>query len=341
LAAVKAVPLVVLVLLAGCTTTDADERTTPTDGPPLGADESRSATGSGALPVWQVGDWWSYQVDYASGESHLAKLIVYDEDSANYYVTADDRALILRAAFTHYPTLGAVAKTDLSQTIHGVKVEALRFPMMNGTWSGAYRDFPATWTTTAATLPTGKGPVEGFITTMRNDDDGLVRITNGWSAATQWYTHFIFDFDGVAPADVTYTLLDWGSDFRGTFPVVEVIDHVHRPFPTLAVAPPDVPQAPDALDALADFEIQDGSILWGFFAAAGGPGLFRIQIGHESSGAYHEMEWRPGTAGGTFQWEEIEAPDAGSWGLSATGVAQSSAFLFVEAYEVRTTTATR
>ncbi len=251
-------------LLAGCT-----EDKGPSDAAG-GSDAAPTApAGAGAddappfdfdagipVPVWSIGDWWQYQVDYSSGESYDTKIVVYDEDDSTLFVTAEDRELQLRAGITHYPTLGAVAKTTLNGFIHGTEVSFLRFPMQNGTWEGPYRDFTGSYSTTYALLPTPRGEVPGFITTMNDSADGSFRFRHGWSPVTKWFTDFTFDFDGVDPPDVVFTLQDWGSGYNGTLPVVELVDRIHRVFPALGAAPPDpadpqgsVPEQPPAAPA--------------------------------------------------------------------------------------------
>jgi hypothetical protein len=332
----------VTLALAGCVGNDGkqnddaphDADGTDGDDVPAGGPDPR------ALPVWNVGDWWSYNVEFASGESYRARIVVHDEDGGNYLITPDDRELLLRAAFPHHPNFSPVAKADLSQTVHGEKVEHLRFPMANATWTATYRGAPTEYRVAEATLQTGKGSVEGFVTTIRNADDGRLRMSNGWSAEVKWYTNLTWDFDGHGPPEVTYTLNEWGSDAAGTFPVLTVRDLVHRPFPTIGVPTPDPADPPglppdDLPEATEAVAISEGSsLLWGMFAVAGGNGLFRAQIGHESSGAYEVMEWQPSAADEHFAWAMVESPDPGQWGLSAGGAAQEWAFLFVEAFEI-------
>ncbi|MBW3582192.1 MAG: hypothetical protein KY455_03740 [Euryarchaeota archaeon] len=285
---------------------------------------------------WSVGDWWRYKVEYTSGESYDAKIFVYDEDGQYYHITSDSRDLILRSTIQHHPNLTPVEKGTLAQSIHGVKVEDFQWPMKNGTWTGPYRDTQATWTTSFQDLQTGKGPVPGFKTEM-SFPDGNPRVVHGWSPVTKWFTDLTFDFDGVAPVDVTVTLQDWGTNHTGTFPLVEFIDHVHRPFPAYTV-PPDPANVPggEATDTFV-FQEEGATLMWVMFAGAGGPGDFEYSLGHSGSQASHSFPWRPTAAGSYFAWGEIEGPPTGEWGVTGTGSAQGFAFLFLEAYEVRTT----
>jgi hypothetical protein len=325
--------------LAGCTA----------DKPPADADgdvpDSPSGTGApnetplGASisdpPAWNLGDWWQYRVDYASGESYTAKIIVYAEDGTNYYVTSEDRELVMRSTIQHYPNFGPVEKGTLANWIHGTKVNDFRWPMENGSWTDTYRDSQATWETDRTELPTGNGPVQGFRTAMRFED-GETRIVQGWSPQTKWYTEYAFDFDGIPPVDVTIRLEDWGSNHTGSFPIVELVEGVHRPFPTL-VLPPDPMNLPQGESQDTFQVVQDGSsIMWAMFAAAGGNGDFEYGMGHLESQASHSFSWRPTGAASYFAWGEIADAATGEWGVTGTGAAEGSAFLFLEAYEVRT-----
>lgn len=340
-----------VVVLAGCMEDgDSDSASEagaePGMAPPADGTLPATETGPVKAPLWNVGDWWSYQVDYDSGESYDARFVVHAEDSGRYLVTADDRELVLRAAFTHYPTFGAVSASDLSQDVHGTKVQYLRFPLQHDNWTGTFRDFPASYTTVPGTVQTGKGPLDGFVTTMRNSDDGLVRMSNGYSPEAKWFTNFTFDFDGVAPQDVVYTLQDWGANHTGSLPVLEVVDGVHRVFPTLALPAPDpanppaVPPAPPAVAESHDtMEIagEGSSLLWGLFAGAGGQGVFEFSLSQPQSGAPpHHFEWQPTGFASLFEWGEIPNAAPGQWEVLCTGAAQGFAFMFCETYEVRT-----
>lgn len=292
------------------------------------------------VPLWSVGDWWQYRVEFNSGETYDSKTVVYAEDGSSYYVTSEDRELLLRSGITHYPTFGPVTKSRLNQLIHGVEVGFLRFPMMNASWEAPYRDFTGVYHSGFAQLATAKGPVPGFFTVMHHGGDGLFRMSNGWSPIPKWFTNFTFDFDGIPPLDVTITLQDWGTNYTGTLPVVELVEGVHRPFPTVVVGPPDPASPPNpsqAPAATATFMKRDGgtSMLVSMFAGAGGAGSFEYRLTSAASPATgFEYAWRPTSAGSHFEWHEVTAAPAGEWRVTGGGSAQASAFLFLEAYEV-------
>lgn len=331
---------------SGCTqgSEDALDAALPTDAT-MGTTDAAEPTwfnpdGTVDVPIWHVGDWWHYNVKYSSGETYDAKIVVSD-DTGNYEITSDSRELLLRAAFTHYPTFGKVNQATLNHQIHGIDVPFLKFPMQNQTWEAQYRDFTATFTSTYGTLPTGKGAVPGFTTTMVNAADGNVRLVQGWSPVTKYFTSFNWDFDGVAPNDVEFTLQDWGTGFTGTIPVLEITDGVHRVFPTFALAPPNPASPPPvaAPEARESFTLSEGQILiWGLFAVVGGPADFEIHLVESGSGQQtHYSPWRPTAATSHFEWHEIADAPPGQWDIIGTGTAQNSAFLFLETYGVKTT----
>jgi hypothetical protein len=146
----------------------------------------------------------------------------------------------------------------------------------------------------------------------------------------------------VAPTDVTFTLKDWGSNYTGSLPVVEFIDGVHRTFPAVALGSTTPPPA-QAPQSTASMKIgaAGSSLLVGMFATAGGAGDFEAQLQPTSGpGTGFSYSWRPPAAGSHFEWHEYKNPAVGDWNVAGSGSAQASAFLFLEAYEARTTQTT-
>jgi hypothetical protein len=329
-------------VLGGCAGPTADESLASS--PEASDTPTESATqeslfapdGSAALPEWRVGDWWEYNVVYATGETYDSRFVVHASDASNYYLTCDNRDLLLRALFTHYPTFGAVTRSTFNHFIHGVEVPFFKFPMKNQTWQAPFRAFTAEFESHYAMLPTGKGEVPGFLTTMTDTADGNPRFVSGWSPEAKYFTSFIWNFDGVGPTDVTFTLKDWGSAHKGTVPVLEITEGVHRPFPTQAVAPPNPPTPPTGNpEARATFTSPEGSdIVFGMFASAGGPGNFDFFIGNADRNA--EYPWRPTAAASYFSWDLYASPPAGEWNVVGAGSAQNFAFMFLEAYAIKT-----
>ncbi|MBI2077017.1 MAG: hypothetical protein HYT80_01415 [Euryarchaeota archaeon] len=340
------VPIIVGVVLSGCADNEpaggaASARGTDASAPGTSAASipGFAADGSATAPKWKVGDWWQYQITYSSGEAFDARIVVAGMDGSNYVLTSDSRPLVLRAAFSHYPTFGPVAKSTLNHMIHGVEVPFFKFPMKNQTWTAQYRDFNAAYESSFAMLPTPKGEVPGFLTTMRNAVDQKVRFVHGWSPVTRYFTSFTWDFDGTAPIDVDFKLKDWGSNLTASVPVVEFKEGVHRAFPAFAV-PPATPST-TAPEPRATFTVQaGGTLLVGFFGGAGGQGDFEIDLAQSAGTPPQALTypWRPSAAGSHFEHHEVATGAAGEWNLVAAGAAQASAFLFVEAYGVTTKT---
>lgn len=337
--------LSVSLLLAGCLSAqgpsqDEDEDQVPSENG-IAPDPSLPLDVVPAPPPWSVGDWWVYEVAYASGETYETRFVVHAEDATSWSVTAEDRELMLRAAFNHHPNFSPVEKGSLAQWIHGQKVEDLRWPMENGTWSGKYREDEATWVTSFVPgLATAKGQVPGFTTEMSYPADGRVRAQHSWSPVTKWFTEYSWDFDGRPPVDVTYRLKDWGADHAGTFPLVEVVDRVHRPFPAFAL--PVGAEAAEQPGHEEPFKIEaDGaSLLWAVFAAAGGPGTFEYGLDYAEPPVDGLYAWRPTEAGSHFVWGEVPDAPVGDWKAVGVATAQVSASHFFEIYEARTTEGT-
>lgn len=289
-------------------------------------------------PLWNVGDWWQYKVEYfgALPKTYDAKIVVYAEDSEAWYLTSDNREMILRAGFNHYPTLGKVKKSDLGEFIHDQEVSFFAWPMKNGTRTGTFRDFEAAWSTTATELATGKGPVPGFASVMRRTSDSAVIAHHGWSPLTKWFTNFTFSFRGGEP-DVTFTLQDWGSNHTGELPVVTLVDKVHRLFPVANAAAPGAPSA----ETRQDFKVDVGGsgLLIGYFAG-GAPGQYEWSVspvGSTYAGGYPagpDWVWvQPGSEI-RFEWIELTNVAATQWTAAGEGATNGSGFLFGEVYEL-------
>jgi hypothetical protein len=334
--------ILVAATLAGCIEDPIPQETSaglPTVSPPSqGTALGFNPDGTAPVPKWQVGDWWEYEVSYDSGQKYTAKIVVAKEDGANYYITATERELLLRSVIDHYPTFGAVKKSGLQHRIHGDDVPFLRFPMQNQSWEEGYRDFTGQFESTFALLPTPQGTVPGFLTTMTHAGDGLVRFTHGWSPVTKYFTTFSWNFDGTGPPDVQVDLQAWGTNFTGSIPVVELTEGVHRVFQTASVSTTNPGQAPGLpTDARATFNLPpESTMLIGIFGGAGGPGDMEVHFSNQGNTIYYP--WRPTGPGSFFDWGERTDASPGQWTVAAYGGAQNFAFLFVEAYAVKTTT---
>lgn len=339
-------PLVAFVLaslaFAGCTATDGEDDAT--GAPPLDGglgfldvlpDEPILDFEAGVpVPLWTVGDWWQYKVEYlgALPKTYDAKILVYAEDSEAWYLTSDDRELILRAGFNHYPTLGKVKKADLGEFIHAQDVSFFAWPMKNGTRTGAFRDFDAAWSVSFAELDTGKGTAPGFNTVMRRASDDAVILRHGYSPATKWFTNLSFAFRGGDAVDVQITLQDWGSNFTGEVPVVDFVDKIHRPFPVLDATAPAAPTA----QAHEQVTIASERILYGaFWGGAQGEYQFCLDGGGQLSAC---IGGGPSDGAPMFEW--YEAPVASGTTISVAGSAatRGPGFLFGELYELHEST---
>ena len=284
-----------------------------------------------AAPVWQVGDWWSYRVEFfgALPKTYDARIVVYAEDAEAWYLTSDDRELVLRAGFQHYPTLGKVSKRDLSQFMHGQEVSFFGWPMKNGTREGPFRDFDARWSVQLAELDTGKGKVPGFATVMRRTSDDAVILRHGYSPATKWFTNLSFAFRGGNAVDVQFALSDWGSNFTGELPVVTLLDKIHRPFPVVNAGAPAPPQG----QAHQQVSIAGDRILYGaFWGGAQGEYAFCLKDQGTTFGACIGAG-APSDGAPEFEWYEATVTP-GTMTVSGYAVTNGWGFLFGELYEI-------
>lgn len=291
------------------------------------------------VPVWSVGDWWSYNVEYlgALPKTYDAKIVVYAEDSEAWYLTSDNREMILRAGFNHYPTLGKVKKSDLGEFIHGQEVAFFAWPMKNGTGTARFRDFDAAWSVSFGELDTGKGKVPGFSSVMRRTSDDAVILRHGYSPVAKWFTNLSFSYRGGEPVDVQFTLQDWGTNYTGEVPVVTIVDKVHRMFPIADAAALAAPTT----QATESVTVAEGSsVLLGMFYG-GAPGHYEFAMrpqGYVNEG--HGEAFTVADPGVKFWWVELANARAGTWLGGGGGATNGPGFVFGEMYELHDETVT-
>lgn len=321
---VAAAMFAMLVFAAGCTDAlESSPSETLSASPGTATVETEADPGS--APVWAVGDWWTYSIEYpTAAEADTTTLVVYTEDGGDWYLAADTRKGGLLAEFSHYPTLGAWTKTGLQPTIHDALVPFFKWPLTDGkTWTDPYRGLPASWTATKA----GNGfELEVVI------EDGQT-VTYGYDRTVGFLTHLEYGFGGTP--DTIMKLVRNGHNYTGPVSVLRFTQHVHDAY---AVVTPPAAAAPsgDVPPTATDFTVGDGQfLLWGFFYG-GAPGAYEFTLnpreGSETEGVEHHKQNTDSVI--RFLWGEIAEPRPGPWGMLAAGVSNGPGFVFAEALEV-------
>lgn len=284
--------------------------------------------GPGAAPVWAVGDWWTYTVEYPNaGESNQLTIVVYNEDAGNWYLSGHDRKGNELAEFSHYPPLGAWTKSGFEPTIHGFKIPLFKFPLTDGkTWTDKYRDQDAAWKATA------KG--SAFEITM-TQGGAPPTLTFTYDRAIGFLKNLEFTF-----GNTRMTLVASGHGYTQPVSVLTFTEHVHGPFPIVRANPSAGAPTPPKTETFT--VAGDKALLWGFYYG-GAPGAYQFLMGPSQSAPDNGIERHPQTtdAAAAFLWGEILQPAADEWGVAASGATtENGGFVFAEALEVAETLVT-
>ncbi|HEX9816798.1 MAG TPA: hypothetical protein VGB18_07450 [Candidatus Thermoplasmatota archaeon] len=313
----------ILVLAAGCA---GAPESPPPETPAASTGTSVVETADpGAAPVWALGDWWTYSIEYPnSGDSDTTTVVVYKEDGGNWYLATDTRQGGELAEFSHYPILGPWTKAGVQPTIHSALIPFFKFPLSDGkTWTDPYRGTPASWKAVKA------GNVFELEVVI---EDGQT-VTYGYDRAVGFLTHLEYGFGGTP--NTIMNLLRNGDNYTGSVSVLTFIEHVHGAY-AVVTPPAAAPPSSDVPPTATDFTVGDAQfLLWGFFYG-GAPGAYEFTLnpreGSETEGVEHHQQTTD--AASRFLWGEIADPRTGSWGLLAAGVSNGPGFVFAEALEV-------
>ena len=224
---VAAVPVVLALLLAGCSASDpADEAGAPgaVEGPEGGAAVPLDAASSVAAPSWQVGQWWEWEVFFEDDVGDETFCSIVTSDSGGSYTLATEKAWASKEEATFdLPLLGSASKGDLSTHGWGGDLRLLQFPLTDG----------KAWT---ATMPNIAWDVllpaeTADIAMVARFDDGLqgYRITGSagggtileatYLPSTGWFGELVFhDIDpGQEGVEIGFRAKSTGLDYTGPY----------------------------------------------------------------------------------------------------------------------------
>ncbi len=142
--------LALIILTAGCigapddAGTDADQLEGSTlDGDLEVAKTLATEAGNATLatpPVWETGQWWTYEVrDLSKEEAITATRVVVGQQDGQYLVGMPAEAWIDDLLILHLPGFTEVSATDLSFEVHDAIFKPLDFPLTDGkTWETGF-----------------------------------------------------------------------------------------------------------------------------------------------------------------------------------------------------------
>jgi predicted small lipoprotein YifL len=243
---------------------------------PVSAVGGAGAGGDGnpaSAPAWQVGQWWRWRLESAASPAPLEALTaVVSADAGSYSIGAPDAPAAAQVYPFHLVALGPVARGTLAWQAHGVPVQFLRFPLVDGdSWTADFWSAPgATVTVRNATVPGPDGPEPGYRSEATYSGGGVFAAAS-WSPARGQFVQVQTFFGGDAPF-ATATLVAQGQGEAGAKPFI----------PTDLLRLSSNPTAPASL-APADVQVPDGAafVLMACFLG-GGPGQFAAAFDYRS-----------------------------------------------------------
>ncbi|MGQ0534503.1 MAG: hypothetical protein ACT4PT_00320 [Methanobacteriota archaeon] len=253
--------------------------TTPASGLLPAPGGSEAPTEPGALPSWQHGDWWEYEVVFDAGFGPLlaapVKVVVYEVSEKGYKVAAAERnAGVLDQYFDTF-FVGDVG-ADLNGAIAGGPFKMFDFPLADGkSWPASISSFidgeasTVEFTLTAMAVPdagdpAGKSPgfhINGTAYFPLSDLPSLERpdlnvtFEYVYSPLSRWVTSFRIDsvdFNGDPFTSMDMKLKSRGASYEGTFRVI-TLETIHEnilipilPVPEFQPIPPvETVEVPD------------------------------------------------------------------------------------------------
>lgn len=275
---VRFLPAVVcLLVLAGCAgsdpgATDAPAPTTTTSG----SGPSNAPLAGQAPPLWQVGQYWDWEVQ-APGRTDAMRVttVVVAEDATSYHVGSDDTVAAGFVFPFHLVALDAVAKSDMSWNAHHTQVKLLDFPMEdNKTWTADFWSLlGADVRATAQQVSSPSGPEDGFYITVSYPDGGGLFMDAEWSAIRGQFTRLSTYFGSPQPfASATLAAEGNGKMGAAPFAATELIRWTANPADPANLAPRTFTVADEATHVLFACFLSPGA------PPAGGVGSFGAAI---------------------------------------------------------------
>ncbi|MHB1260595.1 MAG: hypothetical protein ACYC2H_02640 [Thermoplasmatota archaeon] len=221
---VLALAVLPMVLLAGCSGSDASNDPEADSAAPMHAGQhGANPEGTHLLaPEWAIGDSWTLTSDQGGTFSH----VVSGDSGADWTMDTDNPDIAFFDAQGDISFLGKVRKSDLAGSQGTTRVEFLRFPLQaNLSWS-------TTWDGNPTMIHVAK-VADGKADLMAMRADGTTYATYTYDSKAGYFSRFTFFAPDGTTVGFEWSLQSSGSTFSGNLVrwALETVYETHGPFP--------------------------------------------------------------------------------------------------------------
>lgn len=198
--------------LAGCAGADV-----PTEEEIL--DEAVSKGTASEVPVWSIGNYWTYKMTAGDFEIGTSSLVVTADGGSDYLVGTNDPQIAYFDALFDITFMGEVRKSDLAGSQNGDRVSMFDWPLIEEkawttTWDGETLDMYAN--------PMG-GPGEFHVMGHRQSDQAMT-VEYHYNPAVKWFEYIRFFNADNGTVAFEMELTDNGEQFTGTVYEYTILD---------------------------------------------------------------------------------------------------------------------
>ncbi len=260
-------------------------------------------------PQWEVGDWWSYEVEHALGPSVEVTLVVTEVTRGAYTLSWADVDEALATLTYHFPPVGEIDRPDLGWWVHGETGRILSFPIEDqAAWGASFAGEPYAFEATFA------GPDEAPVVELTGEaEEGEGTIEATYDPSVGFFERFARLFEQGGPPSPSAVLVDNGAleDAPGAAYTPTPEDLLNE-----VVVGPSAEQArPPVGDPVGSFSVGDGVdrlVLAGF--SGGQEGHYSWSVNAPSGTTFGGQTTNmPGDGSMAFTHYGLEDPEAGSW----------------------------
>lgn len=342
-------PLLLAVLLAGCSGSEPaddavdDAATVDAGALAAGLPSADDPTHRVEAPVWQVGQWWEWQTDFASGpQDGTFCSIVAQAGAAPVLATEKEEMAKEEAAFGH-PLLGALS-AGLGLQGFGGDWSLLQFPLTDGkAWTATLPniawDVVPEETVSVPVVATWDAALPGY-RIMGHLEQGMV-LEATYLPATGWFGELkLYDVDpGQEELEIGWTAKSAGLDYKGPAFTATAAPLIQLQDGNGLTAPPPEGQPFVQPQPQGTFTMQSGTTLYGGLFAASVFGT-RVVTLTDPNGQQRQVV---STGAGLEEDERslwIDEPGvAGQWTVVTSGAGGFS-MGYVQLFEVTVTQST-
>lgn len=214
--------LAALLLTAGCLTPYVD----------------RFRAGDVEEPVWNVGDWWTYEITSATTDVVGNVTVVVAEVRPDGYVLGiPDEAEANAALLFHMPAIGPVGR-DLSWDVHETNFEPAQWPLDDG------HSWDTTWIATDVHLTSRLNGTVWAINNTGFEQDASMKYELVYDPGVKWFTSFVrTGLDGVVRQSLQLT--DSGTGYNGTLRAPQYVEVAFLESRSTGIVSGGLPAAPN------------------------------------------------------------------------------------------------